>query len=95
MDEILKRHRVFRFRRFTVSYCQYGDFRMKPTDIWTNFIQWNPRPMCRNGATCHESAPRGSRTGTQGMRNKVVRAEIPLALFNEIFKQISEFGGVR
>jgi len=22
--------------RHTVTYCQYGDMRMKPTDIWTN-----------------------------------------------------------
>ena len=22
--------------RYTVTYCQYGDTRMKPTDIWTN-----------------------------------------------------------
>ena len=22
--------------RHTVTYCQYGDTRMKPTDIWTN-----------------------------------------------------------
>lgn len=22
--------------RYTVTYCQYGDNRMKPTDIWTN-----------------------------------------------------------
>ena len=25
-----------RFKRYTVTYCQYGDTRMKPTDIWTN-----------------------------------------------------------
>lgn len=24
--------------RYTVTYCQYGDTRMKPTDIWTNLI---------------------------------------------------------
>src|ERR1044072_8647303 len=24
--------------RHTVTYCQYGDNRMKPTDIWTNFM---------------------------------------------------------
>ena len=22
--------------RYTITYCQYGDFRQKPTDIWTN-----------------------------------------------------------
>lgn len=26
--------------RYTVTYCQYGDTRMKPTDIWTNHSFW-------------------------------------------------------
>lgn len=51
--------------RHTVTYCQYGDNRMKPTDIWTNNVNWKPRPMCKNGDPCHISAPRGSKTGTQ------------------------------
>ena len=25
--------------RTTVTYCQYGDIRMKPTDLWTNLIE--------------------------------------------------------
>ena len=54
--------------RNTVTYCQYGDTRMKPTDIWTNNLDWKPRPMCKNGMPCHVSAPRGSQTGTQGMK---------------------------
>lgn len=53
--------------KYTVTYCQYGDSRMKPTDIFTNNNRWKPRPMCKNGDTCHESAPRGSATGTQGL----------------------------
>ena len=43
--------------RHTVTYCQYGDTRMKPTDIWTNNRHWQPLPMCKNGAPCHVSAP--------------------------------------
>ena len=31
--------------RHTITYCQYGDSRMKPTDIWTNDMEWVPRPM--------------------------------------------------
>lgn len=54
------------YKKHTVTYCQYGDTRMKPTDIWTNSINWTPKPMCKNGDSCHISAPRGSRTGTQG-----------------------------
>lgn len=50
--------------RYTITYCQYGDNRMKPTDIWTNHPNPKFKPPCKNGAPCHISAPRGSRTGT-------------------------------
>ena len=75
------------FRRVTVTYCQYGDTRMKPTDIWTNVPEeiWKPKPPCKNGAPCHEAAPRGSKTGTQGLKGAVARVAIPPALFHEIF----------
>ena len=63
--------------RYTITYCQYGDNRMKPTDIWTNYKNPNFKPMCKNGDKCHESAPRGSKTGTQGLKNKIERAKIP------------------
>jgi hypothetical protein len=75
------------FTRHTVSYCQYGDTRMKPTDIWTNAYWWKPRPMCKNGMSCHVSAPRGSKTGTQGIKGYKNRSRIPPALFEEIFNQ--------
>jgi len=75
------------FKRFTVTYCQYGDTRQKPTDIWTNF-DWKPKPMCKPKATCHISAPRGSRTGTQGLKNAKERSVIPPNLFREIFEQL-------
>jgi len=54
--------------RTTIWYCQYGDFRAKPTDIWSNHIVslfnsngWIPRPECfNNNKKCHhESSPRG------------------------------------
>lgn len=70
----------------TVTYCQYGDERMKPTDIWTNSTNWIPRPMCKNGDTCHISAPRGSRTGTQGRANAYERSKIPDDLCKEILE---------
>ena len=72
--------------RKTISYCQYGDSRMKPTDIWTNNWLWIPRPICKNGDACHESAPRGSRTGTQGLSNAYERSKIPNLLCYEILK---------
>jgi hypothetical protein len=71
-------------KKNTVTYCQYGDERMKPTDIWTNSDVWIPRPMCKNGNPCHVAAPRGSRTGTQGRSNAYERSKIPDELCNEI-----------
>jgi hypothetical protein len=53
--------------RVTVTYCQYGEPYMKPTDLWGGFPpSWSPRPMCRPKSPCHASAARGSRTGIQG-----------------------------
>lgn len=66
--------------RYTVTYCQYGDTRMKPTDIWTNYFNPQFKPPCKNGSPCHVSAPRGSRTGTQGMKGNLERSVIPVEL---------------
>lgn len=73
-------------KRHTVTYCQYGDTRMKPTDIWTNSDKWYPRKMCKNRDTCHQSAPRGSRTGTQGIKGDYNRSMIPKQLCLDILK---------
>lgn len=70
--------------RYTVTYCRYGDTRMKPTDLWTNHPSPNFKPMCKNGDPCHVSAPRGSRTGTQGLKNSVERSRIPQELCRHI-----------
>lgn len=74
---------------YTVTYCQYGDTRMKPTDIWTNHPSPNFREMCKNGDPCHVSAPRGSQTGTQGIKGSVARSIIPEELCRYIV-EISE-----
>lgn len=74
--------------RHTVTYCQYGDSRMKPTDIWTNATWWQPRPPCKNGDKCHEAAPRGAKTGTQGIKGSRDRGKIPPQLFQEILEQM-------
>lgn len=63
--------------RYTVTYCQYGDTRMKPTDIWTNHPNPKFKPMCKNGSPCHVRAPRGSQTGTQGLKGSKERSIIP------------------
>ena len=70
--------------RYTVTYCQYGDTRMKPTDIFTNHPNPKFKPMCHNGDPCHQSAPRGSKTGTQGIKGSADRALIPVELCEHI-----------
>ena len=74
--------------RTTVSYCQYGDTRMKPTDIFNNF-GFEGR-CCKNGDPCHERAPRGSRTGTQGEKSTELRGVIPPQLCGEILDHIEK-----
>jgi site-specific DNA-cytosine methylase len=79
--------------RTTITYCSYGDTRMKPTDVWSNNIYdmfnlegWMPRAMCFNGnKKCHhEPAPRGSKTGTQGLKNNYERSKLPEDLCYDI-----------
>jgi len=81
--------------RKTVWYCQYGDSSAKPTDIWSNNIAdmfnphgWESRPECFNNNTLchHESAPRGSATGTQGKKDNYERSILPLQLCVEILE---------
>ena len=59
---------------------------MKPTDIWTNDKNWTPREMCFNGnKDCHHApAPRGSQTGTQGLKGNYLRSVVPYNLCKEI-----------
>jgi len=76
------------FNRVTVTYCQYGDNRMKPTDLWHN-LNWTSRPMCKNGMPCHVAAPRGSQTGTQGLKGNYERSKVPYELCKEILEYIN------
>jgi len=75
--------------RRTVTYCQYGDERMKPTDLWGEVPGWVPRSMCKNGDDCHVSAPRGAKTGTQGLKGAAIRSMVPYELGYEIRKAIT------
>jgi hypothetical protein len=70
--------------RVTVTYCRYGDTRMKPTDLWGEVKGWTPRPMCHNGHPDHEAAPRGARAGTQGIKGAAERAVVPWELWEEL-----------
>ena len=75
--------------RRTITYCQYGAPNQKPTDLWGYVPNWSPRAMCSPGSTCHNSAKRGSDTGTQGMggggkRGAKKRSMIPYDLGHTI-----------
>lgn len=76
--------------RRSVTYCRYGDTRMKPTDLWGVVPNWTPREMCKNGQPCHEAAPRGSKTGTQGLKGAKERSRVPYALGQEILAALDE-----
>lgn len=76
--------------RYTVTYCQYGDTRMKPTDIFTNHPNPRFKPPCHNGDPCHVAAPRGAKTGTQGLKGHIERSIIPDDLCDHIVKICEE-----
>ena len=77
--------------RYTVTYCQYGETRMKPTDIWTNHPDPKFKPACKNGDSCHEKAPRGSQTGTQRLKTAKEKAVIPQQLCEHIVSICEEY----
>lgn len=70
--------------RYTVTYCKYGEERMKPTDVWCNHPDPKFLPPSKNGDPDHVAAPRGARTGTQGLKGSVERSKIPAALCEHI-----------
>ena len=73
-------------QRVTVTYCQYGDDRMKPTDLFGQIPIYFIPKKCNYNDKCHVSAPRGSRTGSQGLGNAKLRAMIPFDLTKEIYE---------
>ena len=70
--------------RHTTTYCQWGFEYMKATDLFTNHPNPNFKPPCKNGSSCHVAAPRGSRTGLQGVKGTVDRSRVPDELCNHI-----------
>ena len=73
------------YPRYDVSYCKYGCDRMKPTTIWTNKVGFIPKKCKNNNPDCdHVRAPRGSKTGTQGIK-KEDRYKVPEPLILELF----------
>ena len=84
---MLRKMNLIPYPYATVTYCQYGFKYMKPTDIWSNNQDWQlVAKKCKNGMSCHEPAPRGSKTGTQGIKNAALRGAIPPKLIEEILE---------
>lgn len=57
------------------SFAAWGNKNLKPTDLWGN-LPFMVFPI----ATEWEKAPRGSRKGTQGIKDPAERAKIPYGL---------------
>ncbi len=57
------------YRRYEITYCQYGSKVQKPTDIWTNYPGPGFKKPCRAGDSCHISSPRGSNKGLSNWNN--------------------------
>lgn len=80
-----------------ITYCKYmtdvppEQRRMKPTNLWTNHPNPEFLPPCKNGETDHAAAPRGSRTGTQGMRGAKERSTYPKLLIEHIANKCEEY----
>lgn len=75
------------YPRTTVTYCQYGERTMKPTDLWGYWpAGFQPRACQGRYAPddCHERAPRGSKTGVQGIKGAAARGKIPRQLALEV-----------
>ena len=72
------------YPRYDVSYCKYGCDRMKPTTIWTNKKGFIPKKCKPNNPNCdHIKAPRGSKSGTQGIP-KYQRYLVPKLLLDDL-----------
>lgn len=92
MPFITEREKSGFMTRYTTTYCQWGERRQKPTDIWTNHPDPMFRPACKRGSPCHDPAPRGSKSGTQKIKGSKDRARIPEQLCQHI---VSICGGIQ
>ena len=84
------RHMKFmkQYMRAEITYCRYGDDRMKPTDLWGRFPRGWRAFRCSYGDKCHPPAPRSShKTGTES-RDYDGRVRIPIGLSRSIYNAI-------
>lgn len=87
--------KVWRTPDYTTWWCQWGDERAKPTDLWGNLpASMLPLPICHNGTTDHARAPRGAKTGTQGRKGALERSRIPVKFTTRLAECIEAEVGV-
>lgn len=76
---------MLKHERKHLWYCRYGDKRAKPTDVWTNRVEWIPKKCRNNNSSCHhEISPRGTQNGTQGLNNAYLRGVYPENFCEEV-----------
>lgn len=92
MGAMRKMEQLAGLERHTITYCQYGESRMKPTDLWGSFPPSLQFKRCNNGDKCHLPAPRGSNKGTQGIAQSRFRSMIPQRFCIELVEAV-ECGG--
>jgi len=76
--------------RNTTTYCQYGFTYRKATDFLSN-IDLHLKPACKNGASCHEKAPRGARTGLQAIKDPALKSVYPPLLCKHIVAECEKY----
>lgn len=76
--------------RNETSYCKYGFPYMKATDFFATF-DLHLLPPCQNGNPDHIRAPRGSRTGLQGIQGKALRSIYPEKLCDHIVLECEKY----
>lgn len=72
--------------RQTVTYCQYGEDRMKPTDLWGDHPNSFVGRRCDYGDACHVNHREGSNPARDemGMDTAAKRAKVPFGLSKSI-----------
>jgi site-specific DNA-cytosine methylase len=84
-DGMLKR--IIGRPRWVITLCKYGARHQKRTALWGTVERFRAK-KCHNGDPCHEPAPRGSRSGVQGLSSSAVRARMPLGLSKAVLDAV-------